>query len=383
MAGTRTKKKPKVSRKTSFPTKLLLLVNIFFILLLAFSILASYISPLHFWPLAFAGLAYPFFLLANLFFVLFWIVFLKKYFIYSLIVIAIGYNQFFSFIQFRTSSEKITVDKSFKVMSYNVRLFDLYQWNDKNDFATSRHEMMKQMRSESPDILCLQEYYNGKKDASNYADSILSIGSCKYYFDAYIDNGRKVLPFGLITFSKYPIINASRYNFSNTYQNYCIITDIAMPTDTLRVINTHLESIRFGKEDYYFVNELANNSKSTNDFTHSSRAILSKMKHAYQKRAGQVEELSDMIRKSPYKVLLCADFNDTPVSFAYRQIENLLDDSFKDAGSGLGQTYAQILPILRIDYIFHDKSFVVKEYHTLHNYASDHYPIVSVFEMPN
>ena len=77
------KKKPvkKQKGKMSLATKLMVVVNLFFILLLLLSYLSLYISPEKYWLLAFAGFVYPVFLLINVFFVLFWLVFLKKYFL--------------------------------------------------------------------------------------------------------------------------------------------------------------------------------------------------------------------------------------------------------------------------------------------------------------
>ncbi|MBK7171827.1 MAG: endonuclease/exonuclease/phosphatase family protein [Bacteroidales bacterium] len=364
--------KPKIV-KTSIPTKLMIFVNIVFAFLLICSYIAARVSPADFWPLAFAGLSYPFLLIINLFFVLFWIVFLKRYFLISLICILLGYNQFHSFIQFRGASEKILEKDGLKIMSYNVRLFDLYNWKDTKLVSRSRDGIFELIGNENADILCLQEYYNGKM----YAETIKSKLNANYHYEAYIDNGKKLLPFGLITFSKYPIISSQKICYLNTYRNFCIITDIALPHDTVRVINTHMESIRFGKEDYLFVNDITRNSVKNNDFTQGSKSILSKMKNAFIKRSVQVDELSALISNSPYKVILCADFNDTPTSYVYRQIAKTHTDTFKAAGTGLGQTYAQILPILRIDYIFTDRTFKVLDYKTIHNEYSDHYPIIT------
>lgn len=363
-------------RKVSVPTRLMIFLNLFFAFLLICSLLASHVSPLKFWPLAFAGIAYPVILFINLFFILFWIVFLKRFFLISLIAVILGYSQFLSFIQLRGTTETL-FEKGYKVMSYNVRLFDLYNSDNKADFTRSRHEMFQLMRSESVDILCLQEYYNGKKGSVNYADSLLKEGICKFSALALTHNGKKEIPFGLATFSNYPIISCRKVDFSNTNMSFCLVTDIAFPTDTVRLINVHLESIRFRKEDYMFVNELANNRNSGNDLKQGSRVILSKMKRAYMKRAVQVNELKAIIADSPYRTMVCGDFNDTPTSYVYRQVTEPLQDAFKIAGSGLGQTYRELLPILRIDYILPDKSMKVFHYKTIHSDLSDHYPIVA------
>lgn len=363
-------------RKVSVPTRLMIFLNLFFAFLLICSLLASHVSPLKFWPLAFAGIAYPVILFINLFFILFWIVFLKRFFLISLIAILLGYSQFLSFIQLRGTTESV-FEKGYKVMSYNVRLFDLYNADNKAEFTRARHEMFQLMRSESVDILCLQEYYNGKKGSVNYADSLLKEGICKFSALALTHNGKKEIPFGLATFSNYPIISSRKMDFSNTNMSFCLVTDIAFPTDTVRVINVHLESIRFRKEDYMFVNELANNRNSGNDLKQGSRVILSKMKRAYMKRAVQVNELKAIIADSPYRTMVCGDFNDTPTSYVYRQVTEPIQDAFKIAGSGLGQTYRELLPILRIDYILPDKSMKVFHYKTIHSDLSDHYPIVA------
>jgi endonuclease/exonuclease/phosphatase (EEP) superfamily protein YafD len=106
------------------------------------------------------------------------------------------------------------------------------------------------------------------------------------------------------------------------------------------------------------------------------------MKSAYIKRAAQIETVAEYIRKSPYPVIFCGDFNDTPVSYSYRQINNELQDAFVDAGTGLGQTHTHILPLLRIDYIFHSKSLMAVDQKTINKDYSDHFPVVARFTLP-
>ena len=376
-AGKGKRSKNAGSDKISLPSRLLLFVNLVCIFLMLLSLLASYISPAKFWPLAFAGISYPILLFVNLFFVLFWMVFLKKYFVLSLLAIAMGYNHLNSFVQLRNSPEIITAGDAIRVMSYNVRLFDIYNWKNQKQTTQSREDIFRLIHDQSPDILCLQEYYSGRRSSVNFADTILGFGNCRYYYAAFIDNGKKELPFGLATFSKYPILGRQKINFHNSYENYCLITDLDAPGGRIRVINTHLESVKFGKEDYVFVNELSNNAANNKEITHGSKAIFSKMLSAFRKRAEQADQLASIISQSPYPVMVCADFNDTPASYAYRQVASTHTDSFTAAGTGLGQTYSQLLPILRIDYIFVDKKMKVIDYKTIHKEYSDHYPIIA------
>ena len=106
------------------------------------------------------------------------------------------------------------------------------------------------------------------------------------------------------------------------------------------------------------------------------------MRDAYVKRVSQIKTVAEFVKKSPYPVILTGDFNDTPVSYCYRQIANELDDTFVEAGKGFGQTYTQMLPMLRLDYIFHSKALQTIEHKTIDRDYSDHYPIVARFSLP-
>lgn len=356
-------------------------INIFFIGLLLLSYLSMFVSPEKFWPLAFAGLAYPVFLIINLFFVLFWLVFLKKYFLFSLIAIVLGYNQIQNMFQFSDRSKTLGNENGIKVMSYNVRLFDLYNWRGEPG-KTTRASIFELIYSESPDILCIQEYYSGSRMKADFADSISLKCGYKYRNIEFISKGTGILPFGLAIFSRYPVVNTMKLDFPNSKVNFCHGCDVKIGKDTIRVLNLHLESVKFGKEDYNFVGEIANLPQNNDKLTKVSRAIFGKMKNAYQKRAPQIETVVGFVKKSPYPVILTADFNDTPVSYCYRRMSNELDDAFADAGKGFGQTYSFALPLLRIDYLFHSESLRVTDLKTINKNFSDHYPLIAHVLLP-
>ncbi len=362
----------------SLPTKLMVVVNLFFIVFLVSSYLSLYISPVKFWPLAFAGLAYPVILLCNLFFVLFWIVFLKKYFILSIITILLGFNQLKTYIKFTGAQHKLSFENSINVMSYNVRLFDLYNWRNESG-KTTRLEIFNLIHSESPDILCIQDYYSGAGKHADFADSISQQSGYKYRNVELFDKKTNALPFGLAIFSRYPIISTKKLEFPNSRVNFCQSCDVMIGKDTIRIMNLHFESVKFGKEDYDFVNEITVVPAGNENIKKGSLAIFGKMKRAFIKRAVQSDVVAEFIRNSPYPVILTGDFNDTPVSYSYRQIANELDDTFVDEGKGLGQTHSQMLPMLRIDYIFHSKALQTIEHKTINKDYSDHFPIVARF----
>jgi len=71
---------------------LILVLNIISAAALLFSYLAPLINPANFVLPALFGLAYPYLLMINMVFVLFWMLHLKKEVLISLLVILIGWN---------------------------------------------------------------------------------------------------------------------------------------------------------------------------------------------------------------------------------------------------------------------------------------------------
>ncbi len=371
-------KKTKSSKKPSITSavfrKFAIFLNIIAVFVLGLSYLAAFIPPDRGWFFAFFGFLYPVFLAANVFFVLFWAVFLRKAFFISVIAIALGYSFFASNIQFgHAKSRKPTGDIT--LMSYNVRQFDVYNWSNTKPSAM-RNQIFELISGENPDVLCLQDYYQGDGVKNNNTEALAKRNGFDYQFVSLIKKGNRTSNFGLATFSKYPIVYSERVDFSNSLADYCLITDIVVKTDTIRVLNTHLKSLHFGKDDYQFVSEIGNNNVQNTKMS-GFRTIVSKMKKGFQYRAPQVRTLKQVISQSPYRVILCGDFNDTPTSYAYQQIRKKLNDSFVLAGKGFGKTYTEFLLPVRIDYIFLDKSMNVTNFKIIPKAYSDHYPLVA------
>ena len=380
----RLKRKKKVTgsrkmRKVSIPVRLLLLLNVIVVLPLLSSYLAPYVPPDRFWPIAFIGLAYPVLVIVNLLFMIFWLILVRKYFIISLLAIALGLPHILMRIRFNSPADIENKRTAIKVMSYNVRLFDLYNWKDSKSRAT-RDKIFDLIYTEAPDILCFQEFYGGDIRHFNVIDTLLGFQQAKYYHVSYIRKKNRQTPFGIAIFSRFQIIHNQEVTSNTSGNNFCIYSDLLIGKDTVRVMNTHLESIRLGYEDYLFVSDLTSNRTENHSLSEGSLKIFGKMRSAYRKRAEQVRVVSAEIEKSPYPVILCGDFNDTPLSYAYHKIAQKLEDAFVEAGSGTGKTNAGILPYFRIDYIFHDATFSACQFRTIQAEYSDHYPVTALLQ---
>ncbi|MFY7877552.1 MAG: endonuclease/exonuclease/phosphatase family protein, partial [Pirellula sp.] len=80
-------------------------------------------------------------------------------------------------------------------------------------------------------------------------------------------------------------------------------------------------------------------------------------------RAEQADAVAGHIKLSNVKnVLVCGDFNDVPLSYAYHTVAADLKDAFREAGSGLERTYLGPFPSFRIDYILSSPEITFKNY---------------------
>ncbi len=377
---TRRTKKTKKKKKFGIGETILLIVNIFFILLLLLANLAPILSPEKYFYISTLGLVYPLLIIANLVFIIVWLLRFRYSFVFSLIAIAISYGNVAKTFGF--TSKKLTLDQNeyVSVMSYNVKLFDYFS-HPENEIKKSVDGIIKLVNDNKVEILCLQEFYDGSQSGSNTLKLLSK--NCHLPF-TYVETIKSInprQPFGLAILSKYPIVNQEKINFDNSKVNYAIKCDVLVGNDTLNLINTHLESIKLGKEDYNLMSEIIAGTTSNEQIKKSSKSILKKLETAYERRIPQVSKLQEVIDKCNKPLILVGDFNDTPVSYTYRIISKNLKDSFKEAGWGFGKTYAEKIPLLRIDYIFFSNELNCAEFEVISSKISDHYPILSKFSI--
>jgi endonuclease/exonuclease/phosphatase family metal-dependent hydrolase len=370
--------------KLSFAGKVLLLINAGFALLLLLSYLAPFLSPEHFWPMAFLGLVYPVLLLINLAFIGIWLIFKKMYFFLSLIVILLGFKHVGNLFQWNNTNKTLPeAGLNLKVLSYNVRNFDLYNYGPGWTLNFSnRNKIYNYLTEEDYDIVCFQEFVHDRKRQFKTLDTIPSFLRAKYNHFEYTRSSKDVNFFGLATFSAFPIVNKGKILFQTGAGNLCIYTDIKIGYDTIRVYNLHFESIGLSEEDHMFVENMINivQGSEEQNFGEHGRRIIGRLRRAFIDRAAQAEAVTAHIRQCPYPVILAGDFNDTPSSYVYRQLSRQLKDAFK-SGKGMGRTYIGAIPSFRIDYLMHSEEFKAYNYLTGNQKYSDHYPISVVLNL--
>ena len=100
--------------------------------------------------------------------------------------------------------------------------------------------------------------------------------------------------------------------------------------------------------------------------------MVSTLRKAFPIRSNQALTVIDHVHKSPYPVIICGDFNDTPLSFTYNQFNEKYVDAFRNNGYGIGKTFVGKIPAGRIDYIFHSKNLNSYQFKLQEEVFSDH-----------
>jgi len=282
---------------------------------------------------------------------MFWLLKINKHFLLSLVILIIGYILMPLLFTF-SSSEQVKVGNTISIMNYNVRLFNIYDWIPKKNIETQIVSLIKEAQ---PDIICFQEYHPHKNiDLSFYP----------YKYEKL--SGQNV-KYGQAIFSKYPIISSGSINFKETANN-AIFADVVKGKDTLRIYNVHLQSSG--------INADVENLNSEN-----SERLIKRIGKTFKMQQAQAELFIDHKLKSPYKMIVCGDFNNTAYSYVYRKIKGNLVDAFEEAGNGFGRTFDFKYFPARIDFVLVDTSFKVHGFKTFEEKLSDHFPIMATMSL--
>jgi endonuclease/exonuclease/phosphatase family metal-dependent hydrolase len=360
------------NRKTTFFDKLLILVAVLAAVGLVIGAFAGQKDPSQHILFAFGGLAYPFFLLANIALLLWWL--LRKQWIFALftiIIVCIGYHTLIAtFGLFGNKGEDEKKDPKFlRLMTYNVHSFkpfgDLINKETKDSIFAI-------INGQHPDVICFQEFFTRFKGPYDTIDSLKKLLKMPYYyFEPKMQSQSEAI--GLAIFSKYPIAGKGVITFKNSIGNGSIFVDLEIKKQQVRIYNVHLQSISFDKEDYIYLDKV----KEMDPAMGSTKRILKMLKTAFQKRSVQVDVMKShmMSCKTPY--VICGDFNDTPASYALKKMTDSLNNAFIEKGQGLGRTYNGKFPNFQIDYIATTKDFEVMNYRIIEAKLSDHFPVRS------
>lgn len=363
------------SRLRIIVRRTLLVLNIIVAVLYLLSCLAPYIKPTNSWVIAMLGLAFPFFLGLMIGFIFLWLILKLRRVWYSIIILLFGYKSIAVFWAFNPASgfETKKSPDQVRVASWNVARF--LEWKRNNsEKSRTRLKMLELIRKQNADILCLEEFFHSPDSAFyNNISEIKEMGYPYYYFSYDPDGDYQYI--GSAIFSKYPMLDTGmvRY-FRPSMPEALVHADIKVNNDTIRVYATHLQSVQFRQREYEAIEEI----KSAEDsILANSKTVLAKVRKAMNLRSAQADVARKILDDSPYPVVFCADLNDIPNSYTYFTIRGDMQDAFLKKGFGIGRTYSSLSPTLRIDYIFADNRFSIKQFTRVAKHFSDHFMIMA------
>lgn len=343
----------------------LLAVNILSALLLIFSCYGSMAAPVGRWPFAsLSGLAFPFLYVLNLLFLILWLFTWKKGALVPLATILICLVptlKYFPLHIFKASKVK---EPYITVVTYNTEGFGI----DDNGNWTADNPVINYAIGLEADILLLQEATRSVMSSASQQERVK---------DTYRYAGIPSTPQDQACFSKYPIISDETISFENT-GNGCRYLRFLIGSDTLAVYNCHLQSNHLGADE---ISEYHRFIENPTDSTHydGSKKVLKKLLQYTSQRAVQARMIADRAAAETAKyVIVCGDFNDTPLSYSHRVFNRFMTDAYAKSGVGIGITYHEHKLYYRIDHILCSRNIT-----PLHTWVdrtqkdSDHYPVIS------
>ena len=329
----------------------MLLVNMIFSFCLLLACIIPYTSSA---SLAFVSLAVPLLVFINILFFIYWLLLKKFYFLLSLSILVYGYLTLGTFIGFNSINKTINNEDSLSIMSFNSLGFQgkKHEWE-----STAGDTIVKFIQNERPDIICFQEF-DYKKIRSHYFEEY----PFKYVdFEFGPDNGRVIQA----VYSRHKILEKGILEFPES-SNSAIFVDVKYMGDTIRIYNLHLESLKIRPKSI---------KKERSD------KLFGRLRHSFAKQQEQSAIVREHMNNSPYKNIVCGDFNNTQFSNSYFTIKGNLKDSFLEKGRGYGKTINFWKFPFRIDFVLVDPSLEVLSHKNYNINLSDHEPIMATIKI--
>ena len=346
---------------------LLLAANLAVTGLLLATAYSPYLQPTQHPVLSCLGLAFPIFLLLNTACLLGWLIIQQyKCALLPLAGLLLCLPQARTYLPLNLRTERLPED-NLKILSYNIMGFGASSPTDR------QNPILTYLQESRADIICLQEYSTGKTSKHPTQKAIdKALAEYPYHrIDAIgKQRGNKVA-----CYSKLPILSARPLKYASA-SNGTLVYELAWGDDTLLLINNHLESNKLTKEDKVAYEDMLRDPEK-DKVESGMRQLVGKLAEAAALRAPQADSIAREIERSPHRdIIVCGDFNDSPISYTHRVIGQELDDAFTHSGRGLGISYNQNKFYFRIDHILTSPSLEAFNCTVDRSIAaSDHYPV--------
>lgn len=333
-------------------------------LMLGLSAVSVYINPNYFRFISILGLAFPFFVGGVLCALVACLLFARRKCWIPLGALLACFGSIRSYCPVNIPSAH--PKDSYKIITYNTL-----------GFASTASDTVKEngildyVARENPDFFCFQE------------------GTCspvKLLGEKVLPTLHRNMPYSdtvkladntLGCTSKYPILKKEKLCQQGA-NGSAVFYLLLAPKDTLRLINCHLQSMGLSQDERTQYHDMVR-KLNDNDAEKHSRLLISKISKASVLRADQADSVAAYIERNKGKnIIVCGDFNDTPISYAHQRIRRAgMTDAYAATANGIGRSFNRDAIYVRIDHLLCSgqwKPFSCRIDNSIA--SSDHYPLV-------
>lgn len=255
---------------------------------------------------------------------------------------------------------------TFRIMTYNV---NIGRHNKNIEHEHRRDSLYKVITDINPDVICLQECsrWHIKGLEQQLIKKYPYVAHSYSLYSKYEVVNSFIIEQDTISYQIFKTIDPILYDgCKNTGTLYC--ADIKISERIIRIIN-----VRLASNNISTIQESSSLKKTwtgINNYRYGSRL-----------RQQQLKTIINLVKESPYPVILCGDMNDFYGSPTLNSLcdENLLYDAWWQSGNGYGTTFRDGGLYIRIDHILYTPCLFSKNTFVHETNFSDHLPLVSDF----
>lgn len=329
----------------TFARRLLIGINIIVIALMALAGAADRINPESHPLLANAGFTLPVFIVINALFLIFWIIFSTR----TAVVPVIGF--ILCYLPIRTycplNIKRDVPEGALKIVSLNVHNLDTAITPADEHHV---HPAVTYLKEQDADIVCMQE--------GPVNDILIEYVNDTY---PYVDSVRRGnYGSSVSVMSKYPIVKKERIVYES-HGNMSGAFYIDIDGDTVVVVNNHFESSGLSADEREEAGSVVSRmmqgkdpraTMPTDTAGNVWKRLIVTLGESARKRAPQARAVAQYVQAlGDRSIILCGDFNDSPVSYTRRTAGRGLTDCYVECGNGPGWTFNRGIMRVRIDNI--------------------------------
>ena len=327
--------------------------NLSTIVLMWLCIALTYISPDVFPRLSLLTLAFPVFLLVDILFIFFWLLFKARLAWIPLAGALLIAGFALDYCPIHLSNKQAT-DSTITIVTFNV---------GKMTADTQQAEFMQFINTTDADIVCLQEL------------SLSFFNHHKAWLDSTAYHHLQTSNVAIL--SRMPFLSDTISINYPTRSNHSFACWIDCHGDSLLLINNHLESNHLSPEEMTeYTNAITDPNRQT--IKSSSKMLMGKLSEAATYRGAQTDSICAIIdNNANHNIIVCGDLNETPISYTYQRLARRLTSAYREAGNGPGFTFSRRSFPVRIDHIFYSDDWTCTSCRIDRTVSSsDHYPLI-------